>query len=182
MSKTAIIRPNTRKEEVFNMLGLHPNSTTKELADLMPHHTIDNISHAVSSMAAKNLVFVTGKKREGGPSGRVTTHSAYSVKYKKEECGKSLQAKPQSTLQVDILNDLIKTLKVEIDVLEKWKQAAIVRYPKLSADPVVLQARELVAAEALACGDFQLANATRAGLRDDMIYVRSVIRALRAGE
>jgi hypothetical protein len=172
------IRPNTRKEEVFTMLGLHPNSTTKELADLMPHHTIDNISHAVSSMAAKNLVFVTGKKREEGPSGRITTHSAYSVKYKKVD----KDAPPQSTLQADILNELIKALKEEIDVLEKWKQAAIVRYPELSADPVVLQARELVAAEALASGDFQLANATRAGLRDDMIYVRSVIRALKAGE
>jgi hypothetical protein len=133
-------------------------------------------------MANKDIVFVTSKKREEGPSGRITTHRAYSVKYKKEECGKSPQAKPQSTLQVDILNDLIKTLKIEIDVLEKWKQAALVRYPELNADPVVLQARELVAAEALASGDFQLANATRAGLRDDMIYVRSVIRALSAGE
>lgn len=178
MNAISRIRPNTRKEEVFNMLGLHPNSTTKELADLMPHHTIDNISHAVSSMAAKNLVFVTGKKREEGPSGRITTHSAYSVKYKKVD----KDAAPPAALQDDILNDLIKTLKAEIDALEKWKQAALVRYPELSADPIVLQARELVAAEALASGDFQLANATRAGLRDDMIYVRSVVRALRAGE
>jgi len=182
MSTTAIIRPNTRKEEVLNMLRRNANSTTKELSALMPHLDIDHISHAISSMANKDIVFVTGKKREEGPSGRVTTHRAYSVKYKKEECGKSSQAKPQSTPQVDILNDLIKTLKAERDALEQWKQAALVRYPELSADPVVLQARELVAAEALASGDFQLANATRAGLRDDMIYVRSVIRALRAGE
>lgn len=178
MNAISRIRPNTRKEEVLNVLKRNANSTTKELAALLPHLEIDHISHAISSMAAKDIVFVTGSKREKGPSGRLVTHRSYSVKYQKA----AKDVAPPAALQDDILNDLIKTLKAEIDALEKWKQAALVRYPELSADPIVLQARELVAAEALASGDFQLANATRAGLRDDMIYVRSVVRALRAGE
>lgn len=173
------IRPNTRKEEVFNMLGLHPNSTTKELADLMPHHTIDNISHAVSSMAAKNLVFVTGKKREEGPSGRITTHSAYSIKYKKEECGKPPQAKPQSTLQLDLLSPLIKTLEAEVATLTMWKEAALLRYPDLNVDPLLLEARALLAAEAMEEGNEIQATDILKGHRDHSFSVRALVKILR---
>lgn len=174
MSNISAVRPNTRKEEVFNMLGMHPNSTTKELSELMPHHTIDNISHAVSSMASKNIVFATGSKREIGPSGRVTTHKAYSVKYQKA----AKDVPPNSTPHVELLNDLIKTLKAEKDVLEQWKQAALVRYPDLDVDPLLLEARTLLAAEAMEEGnEFQAADILN-GNRDHSFSVRALVKVL----
>jgi len=167
------IRPNTRKEEVFNMLGLYPNSTTKELADLMPHHTIDNISHAVSSMAAKNLVFVTGKKREEGPSGRITTHSAYSVKYKK-----SIDVPPKVAPQSDLFGQLIKTLEAEVTTLTLWKEAALLRYPDLDVNPLLLEARALLAAEAVEEGNEIQADDILKGNRDHSFSVRALVKIL----
>ena len=172
------IRPNTRKEEVFNMLGMHPNSTTKELADLMPHYTIDNISHAVSSMAAKNIVFATGSKREEGPSGRITTHKAYSVKYKKP----TKELAPNVNPHVDLLNDLVKTLKAERDALEEWKQAAILRYPDLDVDPLVLKARELLAAQAKEDGNVLLIDDILKGNKDNSTAIRTVVKLLGEGK
>jgi len=172
------IRPNTRKEEVFNMLGMHPNSTTKELADLMPHYTIDNISHAVSSMAAKNIVFATGSKREEGPSGRITTHKAYSVRYKKP----TKELAPNVNPHVDLLNDLIKALKAERDALEEWKQAAILRYPDLDVDPLVLKARELLAAQAKEDGNVLLIDDILKGNKDNSTAIRTVVKLLGEGK
>jgi len=174
MNVMSKIRPNTRKDEVFNMLGLHPNSTTKELAALMPHYTIDNISHAVSSMAAKNIVFATGSKREEGPSGRITTHKAYSVKYKKP----TKELAPNVNPHVDLLNDLIKALRAERDGLEEWKQAAILRYPDLEVDPLLLKARELLAAQAKEDGNDALVADILKGNKDGTIALRTIAKLL----
>jgi hypothetical protein len=174
MTTIPAVRPNTRKEEVFNMLGMHPNSTTKELADLMPHHTIDNISHAVSSMAAKNIVFATGSKREVGPSGRITTHKAYSVKYQKP----TKELAPNVNPHVDLLNDLVKTLKAENDALEQWKQAALLRYPDLEVDPLVLKARGLLAAQLQEDGKHELVYEVRNGGMDDSSAMRALVKLL----
>jgi hypothetical protein len=160
------------------MLGMHPNSTTKELADLMPHYTIDNISHAVSSMAAKNIVFATGSKREEGPSGRITTHKAYSVRYKKP----TKELAPNVNPHVDLLNDLIKALKAERDALEEWKQAAILRYPDLDVDPLVLKARELLAAQAKEDGNVLLIDDILKGNKDNSTAIRTVVKLLGEGK
>lgn len=174
MTKIPAVRPNSRKEEVFNMLGMHPNSTTKELADLMPHYTIDNISHAVSSMVASNIVFATGSKREEGPSGRITTHRAYSVKYQKP----TKELAPNVNPHVDLLNDLIKALRAERDELEEWKQAAILRYPSLDVDPLVLRARELLAAQAKEDGNHSVVDEILKGNKDATIAFRAIVKLL----
>lgn len=174
MTKIPAVRPNSRKEEVFNMLGMHPNSTTKELADLMPHYTIDNISHAVSSMVASNIVFATGSKREEGPSGRITTHRAYSVKYQKP----TKELAPNVNPHVDLLNDLIKALRAERDELEEWKQAAILRYPDLDVAPLVLRARELLAAQAKEDGNHSVVDEILKGNKDATIAFRAIVKLL----
>lgn len=174
MTKIPTVRPNSRKAEVFNMLGMHPNSTTKELAELMPHYTIDNISHAVSSMMAKNIVFATGSKQEEGPSGRITTHRAYSVKYQKP----TKELAPNVSPHVDLLNDLIKALRAERDELEEWKQAAILRYPSLDVDPLVLKARDILAAQAKEDGHVLLMDDLLKGNKDNSVAVRTVVKLL----
>ena len=172
MSSTPKIRMNTRKQEVFNMLGLHPNSTTKELHELMPHLKIDHISHAISSMASKDIVFVTGSRAEEGPSGRITTHRAYSVKYKKEIGVKSPQ--PQG----DLFSSLVKTLEAEVKELEQWKQAALLRYPDLNVDPILLKARELLANEAREGGNKLLADELLNGKRDKAFSIKALVKVL----
>jgi hypothetical protein len=176
MSDTFKVRTNSRKEEVFNMLGLHPNSTTKELTALMPHMDIDNVSHAISSMAAKGLVFVTGRKAEEGPSGRITTHRAYSVKYTKP----SKDTAPKAAPQGDLFSQLVRTLEEEVKALEQWKQAALLRYPDLDVDPILLEARALLATEAQECGSEMLADEIINGKRDSSFSVKAMVKVLGA--
>lgn len=173
MNAVVKIRPNSRKEEVFNTLKRNPNSTTKELFALLPHIEIDNISHAVSSMVDKNIVFVTGKKSEAGPSGRVCTHRAYSVKYEKS---KDAPAKPP--VQSDLFGELINTLEAEVISLQQWKEAALLRYPDLDVDPLLLEARALLAAEAAEQGIQMTADAFIKGERDHTFAVRALVKLL----
>jgi len=177
MSNIHIIRPHTRKREVLDMLKLHPNSTTKDLHSLMPHLDIDHISHAISSMMGKDVVFITGKKRETGPSGRTTTHRAYSAKQPKETSSKP-QVKPQVKPQSELLNSLIKTLEAEVKMLQEWKQAALLRYPDLDVDPLLLEVRALLAAEAEEHGSKEVADAYISGHRDNSFAVRALVKAL----
>lgn len=174
MSDTFKVRTNSRKEEVFNVLGLHPNSTTKELCALLPHLDIDNVSHAVSSMVAKGIVFVTGKKAEEGPSGRITTHRAYSIKYQKAAKDPAPKAAPQG----DLFAQLIKTLEEEVKALEQWKQAALLRYPDLDVDPILLEARALLAAESEQQNCKPAAHAYINGNRDHTIAVQTLVKVL----
>lgn len=176
MNIMSTVRTNSRKEEVFNVLGLHPNSTTKELCAHLPHLDIDNVSHAISSMVAKGIVFVTGKKAEEGPSGRITTHRAYSIKYQKAAKDPAPKAAPQG----DLFAQLIKTLEEEVKALEQWKQAALLRYPDLDVDPLLLEARALLAAEAEEDGIQMAADAFINGSRDSSLAVRALVKALGA--
>jgi hypothetical protein len=170
------VRPNSRKEEVFNMLKLNPNSTTKELSALMPHIKIDDISHAVSSMADKSIVFVTGKKSEVGPSGRVCTHRAYSVKY--EKAAKAPPQNAPATPQPNLFAELINTLEAEVTALELWKEAALLRYPDLDVNPLLLEARALLAAEAVEEGSEIQADGILKGNRDHSFSVRALVKIL----
>jgi len=173
MSNIHTIRPYTRKWEVLDMLKHNPNSTTKDLHELLPHIKIDDISHAISSMVAKSVVFITGKKRETGPSGRTTTHNSYSAKQVKATCNKP-QAKPQG----ELLHALIKTLEAEVKMLQEWKQAALLRYPDLDVDPLLLEVRALLAAEAEEHGVKEVADAYINGHRDNTFAVRALLKAL----
>jgi hypothetical protein len=177
MNYAVKVRPNSRKEEVLNVLKRNPNSTTKELSALMPHIEIDNISHAVSSMADKNIVFVTGKKSEVGPSGRTCTHRAYSVKY---ENSKDASPKPASKLptQSDLFGELVNTLEAEVTALQQWKEAALLRYPDLGIDPLLLEARALLAAEAERQGVKPASHNYINGNRDNTIAVQALVKAL----
>lgn len=174
MNAIVKVRPNSRKEEVFNALKRNPNSTTKELSALLPHIEIDNISHAVSSMTDKNIVFVTGKKSEVGPSGRTCTHRAYSVKYEK----KSVCTPPKAAPQEDLFGQLINTLEAEVIALQQWKEAAILRYPDLDVDPLLLEARALLAAEAAEEGNEIQATDIIKGNRDHSFSVRALVKIL----
>jgi hypothetical protein len=174
MNYITAVRPNSRKEEVLNVLRHNPNSTTKELSALLPHLDIDHISHAVSSMAEKGIVFITGKKSEMGPSGRTCTHRAYSAKH--EKMNKNTPAKEES--QPDLFGQLIETLKAEIDVLEKWKAAVLLRYPDLEVSPLVLEARDLLAAQLEEDGEHLRADEVRNGGMDDTSSLRALVKAL----
>ena len=173
MNYAVKVRPNSRKEEVLNVLRHNPNSTTKELSALMPHLEIDDISHAVSSMAAKDIVFVTGKKPESGPSGRTTTHRAYSVKYEK-----SKDTPPKLPTQSDLFGELVNTLEAEVTALQQWKEAALLRYPDLGVDPLLLEARALLAAEAEKQNCIPASHNYINGNRDNTIAVQALVKVL----
>ena len=177
MSNIHTIRPHTRKWEVLDMLKHNPNSTTKDLHELLPHIKIDDISHAISSMVGKSVVFITGKKRETGPSGRTTTHNSYSAKQVKATCNKP-QVKPQAKPQGELLNALIKTLEAEVKTLQEWKQAALLRYPDLDVDPILVKARQLLAAQLEEDGRLTRVEDVLNGMMDHTSALRALVKIL----
>jgi hypothetical protein len=177
MNTQVKVRPYTKKADVLNTLKLNPNSTTKELSLIMPHMDIDSISHAISSMADKGIVFTTGKKVETGPSGRDITHRAYSVKYEKPNKAPPLRAQPN--VQPDLFADLINTMEAEIATLTMWKEAAILRYPDLDVDPILLKARDILAAQLEEDGKTVRIQDVLNGSMDNSSALRALVKLLK---
>lgn len=73
----------------------------------------------------------------------------------------------------------IKGLLVENQSLLQWKADAIARYPDLAVDPVVLKARQMVAAE-IGDSDKASRDAVLAGQRDGTLQMRVAVKLLEA--
>jgi len=177
-SNTFTVQPNTTQAQVFEVMKNNRNKTSRELHEFLPHLTLQNVSAAVNALKVKGLVTITDHKRETSDAGNVTTHRCYSVDWGKVNKPTPTQPAPQPNQQVDILNDLIKTLKAERDALEQWKQAAVVRYPDLDIDPAVLKARELLAAQLEEDGKPERINDILRGSADKTSALRAIAKLL----
>jgi hypothetical protein len=77
-----------------------------------------------------------------------------------------------------LFGELVNTLEAEVTALQQWKEAALLRYPDLGVDPLLLEARALLAAEA------ERQNCTPAshnyinGNRDHTIAVQALVKVL----
>jgi hypothetical protein len=152
------------------------NKTSRELHELLPHLTLQNVSAAVNALKFKGLVTITDHKQETSDAGNITTHRCYSV-----DLGKVKKAPPPnapSNVQPDLFSSLIKTLEEEVKTLQLWKEAALLRYPDLDVDPLLLEARALLAAEAEEQNSRAASDAYSNGNRDHTIAVRALLKLL----
>jgi hypothetical protein len=77
-----------------------------------------------------------------------------------------------------LFGELVKTLEEEVKTLQLWKEAALLRYPDLDVDPLLLEVRALLAAEAEEHGVKTVADAYINGQRDNSFAVRALVKAL----
>ena len=124
------------------------------------------------------MVVITGEKPEASDAGRVTTHKCYSVDLGKVAKPISPQSTQERNPNLDLFSQLIKTLEAEVTALEQWREAALLRYPDLDVDPLLLEARALLAAEADEQNCKPASNAYINGNRDHTIAVQALVKAL----
>jgi hypothetical protein len=171
-SNTYKVQTNTIQSEVFEVMKNHRNKTSRELHEFLPHLTLQNVSAAVNALKVKGLVAITDHRQETSDAGNTTTHRCYSV-----DLGKIKKSTPPSA-QPDLFGQLIKTLEAEVAELERWKEDALLRYPDLAADPLLLRARALLAVEAKEDGNERIADELLAGKRDNAFSVRALVKVL----
>jgi predicted transcriptional regulator len=175
VSNTFKVRTNTIQERVFEVMKHNPNKTSRDLHEIVSDLTLQNVSAAVNALRTKGLVTITGEKSEVSGAGRVTTHRCYSVDFGKTN--KAVSSVP-SNVQPDLFGQLIETLNAEVEMLQQWREAAILRYPDLDIDPLLLEARALLAAEAERQGSKPASHNYINGNRDNTIAVQALVKAL----
>ena len=174
ISNTYKVQTNTIQAEVFEVMKNNPNKTSRDLHMAMPHLTLQNVSAAVNALKSKGLVTITDHKQETSDAGNAFTHRCYSVDLGKVSKPTPAQAKPQG----DLFSSLIKTLEEEVKTLQQWKEAALLRYPDLDVDPLLLKVRALLAAEAREAGSETVSDDFLSGVRDNTFSVRALVKAL----
>lgn len=168
------------ESEIKETLRLMPNLTSAEIHKLLPDRRIGAVHTAVSKMLHSGVIHVSGHKGEVTARGREVRQRTYAL-------GRGDATLPLPTRKNNIPTPIgyaaqINALKAQIEELEKWKHAALERYPDLAVAPTVLRARQLVADELAAGGDNILAAAVRRGEKDTTLMMRVTIKALEEGE
>ena len=74
----------------------------------------------------------------------------------------------------------VEHLQAEIAQLRQWKAEAILKYPDLGVEPVVIKARSIIADILRKKGDAAGANATLRGFRDNTTLIEAVVAAMEA--
>lgn len=177
-SNTYKVQTNTIQSEVFEAMKTHHNKTSRELHEVLPHLTLQNVSAAVNALRTKGLVAITSHKSETSEAGNAKSYRCYSVDFGKVK--KPTPPSAPSNAQPDLFGQLIETLKAEVDMLQQWREAAILRYPDLDIDPLLLEARALLAAEADEQNCKPASHAYINGNRDHTIAVRALVKSLGA--
>jgi len=175
-SNTYKVQTNTIQSEVFEAMKTHHNKTSRELHEVLPHLTLQNVSAAVNALRTKGLVAITAHKQETSDAGNAKSYRCYSVDFGKVK--KPTPPSAPSNVQPDLFGSLIKTLEAEVIALQQWREAAILRYPDLDVDPLLLEARALLAAEADEQNCKPASHAYINGNRDHTIAVRALVKSL----
>lgn len=68
-------------QRIYKLLHRNPGLTTNEIAQHMPELEVGTVQVAVSRMHQRGEIERRGKKHEVGPTGRMTPHYTYHVKY-----------------------------------------------------------------------------------------------------
>ena len=164
----------TTREEITEIVREMPGVTQTEIMELMPHVPCTTVSSMLNTMYVSGEV-VRESKPTVAKRGRSTVF-AYTMN------PDPLQKPPAHTIRKTqptsvAFESRIAELEAKIAELKAWKRAAIERFPDLDVDPVVLEARKIVAAE-IETSDPSLASQVRSGVKDNILPMRVTIAAL----
>lgn len=164
----------TMTAEIIEIIEAMPGISSKQINELMPHVSIMKVSATLHSLYFQGKVL---RERHKQPSGVGRDYYTYTMNPNPKPVAKERKDKPpvptESALQVRVAE-----LEAKLAELTQWKREAIARFPDLDVDPIVLQAREIVAADLEAHNDTTLAQAVRQGQKDGILPMRVTIAAL----
>ena len=85
-------RKQTKRGEttsrIYKLLHRNPDMTTNEVAACLPDATMSMVQTSISRMFQRGQIGSRGKKYELGPTGRMTPHKTYHVKYNYQPAAK----------------------------------------------------------------------------------------------
>lgn len=88
-------RKQTKRGEttsrIYKLLHRNPDMTTNEVAAHLPDATMSMVQTSISRMFQRGQIGSRGKKYEMGPTGRMTPHKTYHVKYNYQPAAKPKQ-------------------------------------------------------------------------------------------
>ena len=168
----------TIKEELREVIANLPGITAHDMKELMPHVNYSTLTARLQMLYLEGVVL---REKVPNPNfGKVgkAIRSVYSYKLNPDpKPVPPAQPMRNTTPSTAGLTARLDELTNKVKELEAWKANAIARYPDLDVDPVVLDARKIVAAE-LDGSDSTLADQVRKGLKDNILPMRVTIAAL----
>lgn len=166
---------NQTRREILEALREFPGSTSRELALLIPHIPEGTLFAAISKLTAEGVLRRNGFKQIVMSNGRNKSQPTYEVNL--ASLLKIANRRKADSAQ-DVDDAKVKELEAKVAELTAWKRDAIERYPDLAISPLVLRARELVAAEMRASFDNKFADEVLAGQRDSSPMMRVTLKVL----
>lgn len=164
-------------QEIIEIASAMPGVTATEVCQLMSHERRPRVMARLSWLY-KIGVLTRGSTQTKANSGRNTVHT-YAVNPDPRIKPVVTQRKQQVPSDAGYAAQVAE-LKAKVAQLEQWRAEALERFPDLATDPIVLKARQLVAATLRENGDSALANDVLAGRKDGIVPVRVAIAALNA--
>ncbi len=161
-------------EEILEIIRELPNITAREIYTFVPHIPKGTVSSTLHGLKMQGIVVKSGYKTLPTASGD-RPFDTYVVSDNPTPPAKKLKNdRPTDTA----LKMQIAELCSRINELEAWKKNALERYPDLGVDPLILKARQIVAAEVRASGDKHLADLVLSGAKDETMLVKVTAKAL----
>lgn len=154
-------------DRVLDLVRSAPGLNAREIATLLPDIKYLTVASTLS-YACKSGRLSAEKKIDPNHDGQNKWALYYTYNDTPAPPRPSQAVKPKDDGEV-------KALRVRVAELEAWKKDAIARFPDLDVDPVVAEARKLVAGQMDNAAD---AEQVRLGRRDSTLPMRVAIEAL----
>lgn len=162
-------KPIGLREQVKILIGEKPGISSNEIAEFFTELT--NYQSQVSA-ALSVLYGAGGYRRERAPGSR-----AFRYWPDASASPQPVVTKPRKQTEAGASHEC-EQLRAKVSELEEWKADAIRRFPDLAVEPVVVQARQIVAKRLRTNGDQSGAAAVLAGSRDNTPIMQATVDAL----
>lgn len=170
-------RMEEARKEILEVVRELPGSTTRDIADLMPHVPFGTVGALVHTLKAEGAIVAKGLRPYTTSDGKQRHHHTYFLSSNPTPVTPTPRVRRSKPTTAGY-EARIKELEAKVADLTQWRANALERYPDLGVEPVVLKARKLVATEVRAGGDNNLADEILAGRKDTTLMVRVAIKAL----
>lgn len=162
-------------DEVLEVIRNLPDCKSEEIQQLVSHASPSVIRQILSSLYQQGVIIRHTIKRGAG-EGR--SPYFYRINPNPDQPPPPpVQRKVTQPTEAG-LQAQVEALKARVAELEAWRADAIARFPDLDVDPVVLEARKIVAKELRDGGDSVMAEQVLAGHKDTTLPMRATVAAL----
>lgn len=164
------------RKEVLEIIRELPNSTTRDIATLMQDTPFGTVSSVVCELKDRGVIIVGGTRSVTSKDNIARPQSTYIL------ADENATLSPKPVIRKRPTNTgykaRIKALETKVAELSKWKQSALEQFPQLGISPIILKARELVAAELRERKYEQQAQEVLAGNKDNSVSMTIAVKAL----